>query len=412
MTVTVDQIVARKSSRRRRVWLWLALVVALGAGAWYWQSRTAATALPSFATVKAAPADITVTVTAVGTVEPIETVAVAAQVTGVITALPAAANAEVKAGDPLASIDTSTLEATVARDRAALAVQEAALAEAQATRDEAASALDRARKMADRGIATQEALSGAEAAAKRAEAGLAAARAQKAVAEADLQLAQANLAKACICAPIDGVVLTSTAVLGQPVTASGSTLFTLAPDLTQMELKLDVDEADVGRVHVGDAARFTVEAYDNRTFSARVTQIAYASHKVDDVVTYETTLSLDNTEGLLRPGMTAAADITVAEAKGVLAVPNAAFRYAPPATGGTQRGSGLLGMLIRRPASQAGGGASARAEDGTRPLYVLRDGQAVEVRVKTGVTDGALTQILSGDLAEGDLVITGSGTGQ
>lgn len=410
MTVTVDQIVAKKSGRRRRVWLWLALVAVLLAGGWYWQSRTAATAQPSFTTVKAAPADITVTVTAVGTVEPIETVAVAAQVTGIITALPASANMEVKAGQPLASIDTSTLEATVARDRAALAAQEAALAQAQATRDEAASALDRARKMADRGIATQEALSGAEAAAKRAEAGLAAAGAQKAVAQADLELAQANLAKACICAPIDGVVLTSTAVLGQPVTASGSTLFTLAPDLTQMELKLDVDEADVGKVKAGDPASFTVEAYEDRTFAARVTQIAYASHTVDDVVTYETTLSLDNAEGLLRPGMTAAADITVEEAKGVLAVPNAAFRYSPPATGGSQRGAGLLGMLISRPRDQGGNGSATAAEDGTRPLYVLRDGQAVEVRVKTGVTDGALTRILSGGLTEGDLVITGSGT--
>lgn len=410
MTVTVDQIVAKKSGRRRRLWLWLALILLAGGGIWLWRAETAATALPSFTTVKAAPADITVTVTAVGTVEPIETVAVAAQVTGIITQLPASANAEVKAGQPLASIDTSTLEATVARDRAALAAQEAALATAQATRDEAASALDRARKMADRGIATQEALLGAEAAAKRAEAGLAAAGAQKAVAQADLELAQANLAKACICAPIDGVVLTSTAVLGQPVTASGAALFTLAPDLTQMELKLDVDEADVGKVRTGDPASFTVEAYEDRTFAAQVTQIAYASHTVDDVVTYETTLSLDNAEGLLRPGMTAAADITVEEAKGVLSVPNAAFRYSPPATGGTQRGSGLLGMLISRPRDAGGNGSSAAAEDGTRPLYVLRDGQAVEVRVKTGVTDGALTQILSGDLAEGDLVITANGT--
>jgi HlyD family secretion protein len=407
MTVSVDQIVARKSGRRRRLWMWLSVLVALGIGVWQWQSRSAVSATPTYATAKAQTGDITVTVTAVGTVQPIETVDVAAQISGTITSLSARVNSAVKAGEPLAMIDTGALEATLERDKATLAAQAAALDVARATRDEALDALVRAQSLADRGIATKESLSTAAAAAKRAEANLAAAEAQKAVAAANVKLAELNLAKACICAPIDGVVLASEATLGQPVSAAGTTLFTLSPDLNQMQLELDVDEADVGRVAPGNAATFRVEAHQDQVFTAKVTMIAYASATVDGVVTYSTTLSLDNSRGLLRPGMTAAADITVQEAKGVLAVPNAAFRYSPPTTATSQRRSGLLGMLFSRPASNAPI-SSAAAEGGTRSLWVLRGGVATEVTVKTGVTDGAMTQILEGDLAAGDLVITGT----
>jgi len=407
MTVTVDQIVARKSGKRRRLWLGLAVLAVLGFGVWEWQSRSASAALPAYATVTAGMGDITVTVTAVGTVQPIQTVDVAAQISGTITSLPAEVNDEVNAGDVLAMIDTSTLEGALQRGKATLAGQVASLAMAQATRDEAAATLTRAQSLTERGIATQESLSTAAAAAKRAEASIAAAEAQKDVAEADVKLAEMNLAKACICAPIDGVVLSSEATLGQPVSAAGATLFTLAPDLKQMQLKLDVDEADVGRVQPGNPATFTVEAYQEQVFTAKVTMIAYASATVNDVVTYATTLSLDNSKGLLRPGMTAAADITVEQAKGVLSVPNAAFRYSPPAAGTSARGSGLLGMLFTRPPSNAPISATT-TEGGTRSLWVLKGSTVSEVKVKTGVSDGMMTQILSGDLAAGDLVITGA----
>ncbi len=293
-----------------------------------------------------------------------------------------------------------------------MAVQEAALAQARATNDEAAAALSRAQQLKDRGIATQEALATADAVAKRAAAGLAAAEAQKAVAQANLQLAQANLSKACICAPIDGVVLSSDATLGEAVgaTTALTPLFIIAADLKNMELKLDVDEADVGKVKPGDPATFTVEAYQDRRFAAKVTAIAFASKTVDGVVSYSTTLTIDNHEGLLRPGMTAAADITVQEARGVLTVPNAAFRYAPPVAETRQRSSGLLGMLFSRPPSNAPISAGV-VEGGTRSLWVLRDGTPVEVKVQTGVTDGTRTQVLSGDLAAGDQVITGTKAG-
>jgi HlyD family secretion protein len=304
-------------------------------------------------------------------------------------------------------IDTSSLKATLERDKATLAGQQAALDVAQATRDEAAGTLARAKSLTERGIATQESLTTAAAAAKRADASLAAAQAQKAVAEADVKLAQLNLDKACICSPIDGVVLTSVAALGQSVSTVGATLFTLSPDLSQMELKLDVDEADVGRVRPGNPATFTVETYQDQVFTAEVTMIAYASATVDDVVTYSTTLSLDNSKGLLRPGMTASADITVQQAKGVLSVPNAAFRYSPPVASTSQGGTGLLGMLFSRARTSAPVSATT-TEGGTRSLWVLKGSTVTEVKVTTGVTDGTMTQILSGDLAAGDLVITGA----
>jgi HlyD family secretion protein len=413
MTVTVDQIVAGRRRGRGRFWLIALLVLGLGGGYWLWSGQTAATGVVAYDTTPAAIGDITVTVTAVGTVQPVQTVDVSSQVAGNLTAVAVQENQKVVKGQALATIDTSALEAALARDRAAISAQEASVAQATITRDESAVALERARKMADRGIVTQEALSTAEAAAKRAEAGLAAALAQKAVAEADLQLAEVNMAKACICAPIDGVVLSTSATLGQTVSSasSGDPLFTLAADLTQMQLKLDVDESDIGRVAMGNAASFTVEAYQNQIFPAEVTSIAYASQTVDGVVTYATTLSLDNAQGQLRPGMTAAADITVQEAKGVLTVANAAFRYSPPKEQTAQRSSGLLGMLFSRPPSNAPISAGTTAKDGTRSLWVLRSGTVTEVRVTTGATDGTLTEILDGGLVAGDQVITGTKAG-
>ena len=164
MTVTVDQIVARKSGKRRRLWLGLAVLVALGVGVYEWQSRSATSAAPAYATVAAVTGDITVTVTAVGTVQPIQTVDVAAQIAGTIISLPASVNDEVKAGETLAIIDTSALQATLERDTATLAGQQAALDVAGATRDEAADALTRAQSLTERGIATKESLSAAGAA--------------------------------------------------------------------------------------------------------------------------------------------------------------------------------------------------------------------------------------------------------
>jgi HlyD family secretion protein len=209
------------------------------------------------------------------------------------------------------------------------------------------------------------------------------------------------------------MVLDLKAGLGQTVSASTNTvvLFTLAHDLGQMELQIDVDEADIGKVRVGNSAAFSVDAYLGQSFPAKVSQMHFAPQTVDGIVTYPTILAIDNSDLRLRPGMTASADVTVEEVNDVLSVPNAAFRYTPPmAPAATRRSSGLLGMLF------SGGGpggnrpntskTNAVTKEGFRNLYILKDDEPTRIAVKTGVTDGDTTQVLEGLLTAGDLVIT------
>ena len=410
--VSVEDIVRRR--KRRRGWLvWPLIILALAAaGLWYYESRSAVAATPHYVTQKAAKGAITVLVSAVGTVEPIDQVDVSSEISGIVRVVNVAINDNVKTGQVLASLDTSGLEAELARDTATVAARKAQVADAQATLDEATLSLSRAQKMVDRGVTSAEALTTAETAKRRADAGLASAAADVQVAEADLMVSQANLNKACICSPIDGVVLNLAVAVGQTVSASTGavTLFTLAHDLGQMRLQVDVDEADIGKVAVGDAATFSVEAYQGQSFPAKVTELHYAPQTVDGVVTYRTILAIDNRSGQLRPGMTASADITVDGVTDVLIVPNAAFRYAPPVVAAARQSSGLLGMLF-----SSGGPGQGRqnatttntvSKEGYRNLWVLKDGTAAQISVKTGVTDGDMTQVLDGPLAAGDAVIT------
>jgi HlyD family secretion protein len=320
----------------------------------------------------------------------------------------------IKEGDTLAKLDTDKLEANVEHARASLTARQAALIEAEVTLDEKKDAYDRALRLSDQGISSQEVLLTSKAAYERAIAALDTAKANIKVAEADLKLAETDLDKACICSPINGIVLDRAVEVGQIVAASLSApvLFTLAEDLSHMNLTVDIDEADIGQVAVGNEASFTVEAYQQKDFEATITQLRYAPEEVEGVVTYKAILDVTNTDLLLRPGMTATADITVAKLDNVLTVPNAALRFAPPVeTENEGGGSGLLGMLIpRRPRS--GGPAGGIDAEGMRSIWVLRDGAPAEVKVRTGRTDGSHTVITEGDLKEGDEVITDMETGR
>jgi HlyD family secretion protein len=181
-----------------------------------------------------------------------------------------------------------------------------------------------------------------------------------------------------------------------------------------MQLQVDIDEADVGKVAEGDKASFTVEAFPNRQFPATISQVRYSPATVEGVVTYKAILTVDNTDLSLRPGMTATSEITVDHVTDALLVPNAALRYTPPAApvaAQRQRGGGLLGLLM--PAGGPGGQrtrttVTPTGDTSERTIYVLRDNAPVAVHVKTGVTDGTRTAIVSGDLKEGDRVVTGS----
>ncbi len=412
-TVSVEDIVRLR--RKRGLWrgwmIWPLLLALGGAGLWYYESRSAVAATPHYVTQNAGKGAITVLVSAVGTVEPIDQVDVSSEISGIVRVVNVAINDKVRAGQVLASLDTSGLEAELARDTATVAARKAQVADAEATLDEATLSLTRAQKMVDRGVTSAEALTTAETAKRRAVAGLASSAADVQVAQADLLVSQANLNKACICAPIDGIVLDLDVAVGQTVSASTGavTLFTLAHDLGQMRLQIDVDEADIGKVAVGDAATFSVEAYQGQSFPAKVTELHYAPQTVDGVVTYRTILAIDNQSGQLRPGMTASADITVQSVAGVLTVPNAAFRYAPPVAAAARQSSGLLGMLFSSGGPGQGRQTAASntvTKSGYRNLWVLKGGTATQVGVKTGVTDGDMTQVLDGPLVEGDAVIT------
>jgi HlyD family secretion protein len=175
-----------------------------------------------------------------------------------------------------------------------------------------------------------------------------------------------------------------------------------------MQLEAAIDEADIGRVAKGQTGHFTVDAFPGQHFDAKISDIAYASVTTDNVVTYQAKLDVDNSKLLLRPGMTAAVDIVTRQAEGVLTVPNAAFRYSPPARdAGSGRGFSLRDLFMPRFRRQGDRAEAPKAADGTRAVYVLRDGRPHKVMVKPGDTDGAFTEILSG-LELGDKVITSS----
>jgi len=295
----------------------------------------------------------------------------------------------------------------VVQQKAALAVAEARVRQARATLEEARLKHARTRDLAGRKLASQQDLDVALAALERARADLAGAQAQVAQAKAALDAVQSKLAKAVIRAPINGIVLSRNVEPGQTVAAAFNTpvLFSLAEDLRRMELHVDVDEADVGHLREGQSASFSVDAYPGRVFPATVTQVRFAPRRVEGVVTYETLLRVANDELLLRPGMTATAEITVAQVADALLIPNAALRFQPPRESAAQRRSGnIFGSLIpHRPRETRQGGSGT----GSATVYRLVDGAPQPLKVVTGLSDGQQTVLSEPALAPGTLLITG-----
>ncbi len=269
------------------------------------------------------------------------------------------------------------------------------------------------------------AVTSAEAQLKVAMAMLESAKAQVAQSEANLRQAEINLEHTVIIAPVDGVVVSRTVDVGQTVAASlqAPTLFTIAQDLTKMQVDTNVDEADIGRVALDQEATFTVDSHPGQTFRGRVVQIRQAPQVVQNVVTYDTVVAVGNPELKLMPGMTANVKILVARREGTLLVPNAAFRVrvdgvTPAAAAGSPgQGGAQQRMAVGRPGAPPGTGSgrgpepSARgaADGGKQRIWVLQDGKPVEKMVRTGLSDGQKTEILEG-LREGDAVVVGLGT--
>ncbi|MBX5201196.1 efflux RND transporter periplasmic adaptor subunit [Rhizobium sp. NZLR1] len=396
-----------KRSRWRGRLLILLILVAAAAGAAYFYVGRGQSEV-SYATQPAKRGDLTVLVTATGSVQPTEQVDISSELSGTVRDVNVDYNSTIKSGDVLAQLDTNKLEADVKSSRAKLNSAKANVAKANADLQSASTSLERLKSLVKSNVSTQQSLDDASYKYDSAVAAKQINEAEVLASEADLQLAEVNLAKAKIISPIDGVILTRAVNPGATVAASLSApiLFTIAGDLKKMELQVDVDEADVGQIAVGQKAKFSVDAYPDRSFPAEIEQIRFASEVVNNVVTYKAVLSVDNADLLLRPGMTATADITVEAVKDTLMVPNTALRYAPPQAG--PRGRGIFGIF--GPPRQRGGNSGQALTGAQRRVWVLRDGRPSPVVIQVGSSDGQFTQVASGDLKENDALVTDATT--
>jgi len=353
--------------------------------------------------------DLTVTVTATGTVQPTNEVEVSSELSGIVREVLVDYNSAVTTGQTLAVLDTDKLNSTVDNSRAKLQAAQAKVSEAEATVLETRLERDRQQQLVTKRVGAQQQLETAEAAHERALAALESAKADAAAASADLALNETNLSKAVIRSPITGVVLARTVEPGQTVASSlqAPVLFTLAEDLTKMEVQVDVDEADVGQVQEGQKATFSVDAYPDKKFSATIRELRYGSEVVQGVVTYKAVLTTDNTELLLRPGMTATAEIVVAHVQDALTVPNASLRFSPPSDEAVDKRNFLQKLMpgpprMRRPSSPQ------QPTGSERKLWILNNGSPEEVAVTVGATDGKRTAIVRSSLTPGQAVIVDS----
>jgi HlyD family secretion protein len=364
---------------------------------------------PIYRTETTAQAPLIVTIGATGALAPVNEVDMGTEISGIVESVLVDFNDVVRPGQVLARVNTDKLDASTAQARASLALAEAQLAEARASVLQADLDLRRLRRvheLSDGEVPSQAELDASQAAYDRAVAQEAKAEAQIDQSQATLDAFLTDLARATVISPISGVVLDRRVEPGQTVAAAFQTpvLFTLAGDLREMELSVALDEADVGVVEEGQEATFTVDAYPDRAFSATVVEVRYSPENVGGVVTYETILSVDNGDLLLRPGMTATADIVVGHVADALLIPNAALRFTPSVERDRARADedeGLIQGLLPRP-----GAPIQRADLESPRVWVIRDGRPVAVDLTVGATDGTWTEVVAGELVAGDVVIT------
>jgi len=383
-------------------------VILLAVVGLYFGTRNAE--IDGFTTASVERGNLTVIVTATGVLEPVNQVEVGTEISGTVKSVEVDFNDHVNVGQVLARLDTAQLEARARQAKAALDLAHSKVAEAQATVIETRNTNERMQQLAAKQLCSKEQCDAAKAAYSRALAALASARAQVTQAQAQLDSDSTALKKSVIRSPINGIVLQRQIEPGQTVAASLQTpvLFVLAESLAQMELHVAVDEADVGQVKEGQDSTFTVDAYPNKTFPAKIVQVRSAPKTVEGVVTYETVLSVDNSDLLLRPGMTATADITVNKLEDVLLVPNAALRFTPPKPDESKgKSGGLVRQLVpHRPRHDRQ--PSELLKRGEQRVWVLRDKIPVAVSIEVGATDGRDTEVLSNNLEPGQAVLVGT----
>jgi HlyD family secretion protein len=408
----------------RRKWLKFGvplggLAVALAALAAFAVLRKDEGAAPAYESVPVVRGRVAAVVTASGTLSPLVTVQVGSQVSGRVQALLADFNSQVKKGQVIARIDPSLFESQVAQARANEVMAAASVQGVEAALAEARRQHERTGALAAKNLVAQADADATLAKLQAAEAELASAKAKVVQARAARIQAETNLAYTTISSPIDGVVISRDVDVGQTVAASlqAPTLFTLAEDLRKMEVHTDVAESDVGRVQPGLPVEFSVDAFPSEKFEGVVKEVRYSPKTVQNVVTYDAVVKVDNSALKLRPGMTADVSFLVEEVPDALLVPNAALRFRPPSAAaapavGTAPEAGARaggeGARPSRPANAGGGEKEGGRATGRRAVWVLGpEGVLRAVPVRIGPSDGKNTAVLEGALAEGERVVVG-----
>lgn len=388
------------SALRRALQILLALAVLAGlgvAGQRYWVKR-AESMRPTYELRKVERATIDLVVSATGTVKGLSTVEVGAEVSGKITKVNVGWNDPVEVGQVIAEIDPEQLKAALDEASARVREADATIRQSEATKKETAQAKERATAQAAQGLIAKSELESITAAAERAEANVLSARASATLARAALESSRSRLEKTRVVSPIRGVVLSRLIEPGQTVTAGFTTpvLFKLAEDLRRMSLHVFIDEADIGRTKEGQKASFTVDAYPGKVFPSTVLELRNEPKTEQNVVTYEAVLEVDNSELLLRPGMTATASIVAGRRENVLTVPSAALRFVPPVDSPRGFGQSEQKAMSNKPVATKKVWVLEASDKGPKP--VARE-------VVSGASDGSLTELVSGPLREGDEVV-------
>ena len=377
-----------KKIKISKVWILVAIVVVLAVVAFLLSGNKKKEQV-QFNTAEVAPANIVNTVSATGTIEPVTSVTVGTQVSGIVSKLYVDYNSVVKKGQVIAELDKSNLTSELNSAKASLEQSKASLASAESSLSYQTANFRRNKALYQKGLISGNDYESARLSYQTALASVSSARDQVASAQEQVKKAQTNLSYATITSPIDGIVLSKSVEEGQTVAASFSTptLFTIAKDLTNMQVVADVDEADIGNVKVGERVTFTVDAYPDNTFSGTVKQVRQEATTTNNVVTYSVVITAPNADLKLKPGLTATVTIYTQENKGVLSVPSKALRFTPEK-------ETVGGMKIKDIANAK------------NKFWTIEGNTVVAHRVNIGMTDGSHTQILSG-IRRGAKVITG-----
>lgn len=396
--------------RRALIIMFFLLTGLLGVG--FWNLRNGAQESP-YVTAPVQKGDINQVVSATGTLQAVVTVQVGSQVSGTIAKLNVDFNSEVKKDQVLAELDPSKFKARVDEEKANLLGAQANLAKTKVSLEDTRRNLARAAELRKRDLISQSELDAAQTAFDAAAAQFEVAKARVEQAQAALNQAAVDLANTITRSPVDGIVISRNVDVGQTVAASlqAPTLFMIANDLSKMEVHTNVAEADIGNVWEGQEATFTVDAYPTRRFAGKVSQVRNAPTTVQNVVTYNAVVGIENERLLLKPGMTANVEFLVSQKSDILRIPNMALRFKPPtekqqvqdSTHQTDRTGG--GARGEHPRSGAGTRRS-RSGDGRRvKVYLLRGQQLSPVQVHLGITDGSYTEVVEGEIEEGQQII-------